>query len=63
MGTRYVGGEPTRVTSYSQRKNVERWMSRPKARMQMPSFDDVLCGIGFVLSTVVVVAFILVCFR
>lgn len=63
MGVRYVGGKQNRIISYSQRKNIDRWMSRPKARMQLPSFDDVLCGIGFVLSSAVVVAFILVCFR
>ena len=63
MGARYVGGEPTRITSYSQRKNIDRWMSKPKAKMQLPGFDDVLCGIAFVVSSAVVVAFILVCFR
>lgn len=63
MGMRYVGGNPNRVTSYSQRKNIDRWMSKPKARMQLPSFDEVLNGMAFVVSSAVVVAFILVCFR
>ena len=63
MGIRYVGGQPTRVTSYSQRKTTDRWMYGTKQKVQLPSFSDALYGAAFVVTTVVVVAFILVCFR
>lgn len=63
MAIRYVGGNPNRIASYTHRKNIDRWMSKSKVRMQLPSFDDALCSLAFVLSTAVVVAFILVCFR
>lgn len=63
MAVHYVGDKPTRITSYTQRKNIDRWMSKPKARMQLPSFSDTLCSLAFVVSSAVVVAFILVCFR
>lgn len=63
MGIRYVGGKPTRIISYSQRKNIDRWMSKPKARMQLPSWEDILYCIATVVSAIVVLAFILVCFR
>lgn len=63
MGVRYVGGKSNRIICYTQRKNIDRWMSKPKVRMQLPSFDEVLNGMAFVVSSAVVVAFILVCFR
>ena len=63
MAVHYVGDKPTRITCYTQRKNIDRWMSKPKAKMRLPSFDDVLYSLAFVVSSAVVVAFILVCFR
>lgn len=63
MAVRYVGGDPNRITSYTQRKNIDRWMSKPKAKMHLPSLEDALCSLAFVVSSAVVVAFILVCFR
>lgn len=63
MAVHYVGGEPTRITCYTQRKSTERWMSRPKASMRLPSLGDILYVTTTIVSGIVVIAFILVCFR
>ena len=63
MAVRYVGKNNNRITCCTQRKSIDRWMSKSKVKMQLPSFDDVLNGIAFVASSAVVIAFILVCFR
>ena len=37
VGVRYVGGEPTRITSYRVRKNVNRWMYRKEEKSKVPA--------------------------
>lgn len=63
MAVHYVGDEPTRITCYTERKNITRWMSKPSPRMKLPSFEDILYVVTTIVAVMVVFVFIFVCFR
>lgn len=62
MAVHYVGGEPTRITCYTQRKNVNRWLCKEKPKVHWPSVDVILDCASFVASVVAVIALAVMCF-
>ena len=58
MAVHYVGGEPTRITCYTQRKNVNRWLCKEKPKLNWPSVDVIFDCVSFVVSVVAVIAFV-----
>lgn len=63
MAVRYVGGEPTRITCDTWRKNTTRFMEIPKNKHINFDPELIFCAIVDIISVVAIIVFIIVCFR
>lgn len=62
VGVRYVGGKPSRITSYTTRKNTDRWMHRKEQKPKMPAKDVFLFTVVGVEIAAFLVGFIIAYF-
>ena len=56
MGVKYVGGNPTRITSYKTRKNTDRWMHEKEKKPKTSIKDNILftaVGVEIIIAVIV----------
>lgn len=63
MSVHYVGGEPTRITCYTARKNTTRFMHEPKQKIHLPSSELVLCAVISIAVITFLVWFVAMCLK
>lgn len=63
MAVRYVGGKPTRITCYTERKNTDRWMYESKQKLHLPRVEIIGFTAIVVTVTPVLIWFVAMCFR
>lgn len=63
MAVRYVGGKPTRITCYTQRKNTDRWMHESKPKLHLPRVEIIGCTVIGITVISVLIWFVVTCFK
>lgn len=63
MAVRYVGGKPTRIACYTERKNIDRWMHEAKPRLRLPRVEIIGFAVIGITVIPVLIWFVAMCFR
>lgn len=63
MAVHYVGGEPTRITCYTERKNTNRWMHESKPRLRLPRVEIIGFAVIGIIVIPVLIWFVATCFK